>query len=182
MKTTFKFKFIMLLAVLAVAFIPTIDARVIQPVAHYLSSFTPQHIIGTSLSFAAVPLLATYVKENCTILTAELAQLTEKYGKIQILTVVIEPPTYDEDGNLTNPGEFYDFAVRRPDISLIKMLRSYAGEGNDQKYLDACVSNLIVGGAMDKLNPETGDGVVYLGVLEQMRDVLKPFDSFLSKA
>lgn len=182
MKSFFKYKFFLLLAVLAVAFAPGIDAQVIQPVAHYFSSLSADHVTKATMSLAAIPLLATYVKDNCSIPASTLAELTNKHGKLQILTVVIEPPTYDADGKLTDPGEIYNFAVRRPDISLMKMLRSYAYEDDDQKYIDACIKNLIVGGAMDKLDPETGDGMVYLGIVSQIKDVLKPYDSFLSKA
>lgn len=142
MKALFKFKFFMLLAILAVAFAPSIDAQVIQPVAHYFSSLSTEHVFAATTSFAAVPLLATFVKDNCTIPVGELAELTNKYGKLQILSVVIEPPTYNEKGELTDKGEIYNFAVKRPDIALIKMLRSYAAENDDQKYIDACIKNL----------------------------------------
>ncbi len=222
MKSTFRFKLLLLVAVMALLFAPTIDAQVIQPVAHYIASITPEHIFSATASLAVLP-LAVYVKENCTIPASELTELTGKYGKLKILTVMVEPPlnklTYtgdiynskgeiiprehliNENGyfdfagtlynkqkvpfipgelcELVDAGEFYSYAVRRPDASTVRMLVDFVEKGENQKYIDAAIKNLVVGGDLERIQT---DGVVYMGITAELKGVLKPYNSFLERA
>lgn len=222
MKSTFRFKFLLLVAVMALLFAPTIDAQVIQPVAHYIASITPEHVLSASASLAVLP-LAMYVKENRTISADELSALALKFGRIKILSVVIDAPIYnliykgiiydysgnviernrllnergnfdytgdlyDKDKNLipdnelfsiTDPGEIHYYAVRRPDAPLVRMLTVFVEKNENQKYIDACIKNLVVAGDMDLLE---SDGTVYLGLVGQIKDMMKPYQSFLEKA
>ncbi len=173
-----KFKFLLLLAIMAFAFTPFVDASIIQPATHFIQSLSPGDM-GLSVATLAVVPIALYVKQNTTITTELIQELTEKYGKIKIVTVVVEPPVYDAVGNITDTGEFYEFAFRRPDAGLIRMLTEYTQKGENQKYIDAVIKNLIVGGDKDKIE---SDGVVYLGVVSQIKDMMQPYEAFLSKA
>ncbi|MFV0501274.1 MAG: hypothetical protein ACK5MH_06775 [Bacteroidales bacterium] len=134
-----------------------------------------------TLTAMALPLmgLSAYAKENCTIPEGELQALKAKYGRIKILSVVIEPPVYDENGKLTDKGETYYFAVRRPDPGHVRMLMSYAKNGDINKYVEVAIKNLIVAGDMEALEK---DGLVYMGVSAQLDEVLKPYQSFLAGA
>jgi len=178
MKLNFRFKFLLLVAIMVLCFAPTIDAQVIQPVAHYIASFTPEHVFTGVASLAVLP-LAVYVKDNCTIPLPELAELTNKYGKIKILSVVIEAPTYDENGELIDKGEFYSFACKRPDQGTVRLMMDYAKKGDTEKYIQCFIKNIVVGGDKDVLD---NDGIVYLGLSQQVDNFLKPYESFLSKA
>lgn len=222
MKRTFGFKLFLLVAIMALCFAPAIDAQVIQPVAHYIASITPEHVFTASASLAVLP-LAVYVKENCTIPAAELAELTGKFGKLKILTVMVEPPLYkliytgdiyDAKGEhiskdrlindsgyfdfkgdlydkgkklipttdlceLVDKGEFYSYAVRRPDASMVRMLVDFVEKGENQKYIDAAIKNLVVGGDLERIQT---DGMVYMGITAELKGVLKPYNSFLEKA
>lgn len=176
-----KFKFLLLLAVMAFAFTPFVDASIIQPATHFVQNLSPGDMGLSFASLAIVPAipLGLYVKENCTIPAKELADLALKYGKIKILTVVVDPPTYNDAGELTDKGEFYSYAVRRPDAGMVRMLVDYAEKGENQKYIDAAIKNLIVGGDIELIQT---DGVVYMGITAQLKDVLRPYDTFLDKA
>ncbi len=120
--------------------------------------------------------LKEYLAENCTISKEDLSALKNKYGKIQILTVVIEEPQRDENGSVTSAGEVYYFVVRRPTQKMMRMLNSLVKD--DDKFIASAIQNLIVGGDMDALD----DGLVYLGIASQLQGVLKPYASFLTKA
>jgi hypothetical protein len=207
---------------MALFFAPVIDAHVIQPVAHYIASITPEHVFSATTSLAVLP-LAVYVKENCTIPASELADLTGKFGKLKILTVMVEPPLYkltytgdiydakgehiskdrlindsgyfDFKGDLfykdkelipttvlcemVDKGEFYSYAVRRPDASMVRMLVDFVEKGENQKYIDAAIKNLVVGGDLERIQT---DGVVYMGITAELKGVLRPYNSFLEKA
>lgn len=179
----FRFKFFLLLAVMALAFSPFVDAAVIDPVTNFVQNMSPGDM-GLSVASLAVVPIALYVKQNTTITTELIQELTAKYGKIKIVTVVVEPPSYDSDGNITDPGEFYEFAVRRPDISMVRMLMNYAKQGKTDEYLGAFIKNLVVGGDVDKLKSgdSGGDGIVYLGFATKVDEFLKPYESFLANA
>lgn len=179
MRSNFRFKFLLLVAIMALCFSPIIDAQVIQPVAHYIASFTTEHVFTGVASLASIPLLATYVKENCTILPTDLSDLVLKYGKIKVITVVIEPPIYDAEGNVTDKGEFYSYAVKRPDSSVVRILMNYAKQGKTDEYLQTFIKNLVVAGDTDTLNK---DGLVYLGFATKVDEFLKPYESFLGHA
>ena len=167
-----------MVAVMALCFAPTIDAQVIQPVAHYIASFSPERAFAASVSIAAVPLLATYVKDNCTIPLTEIAELTGKYGKIKILSVVIEPPVYTGD-EIIDKGEIYYFACKRPDQGTVRLMMDYAKKSDTEAYIKCFIKNIVVGGNVDILD---SDGIVYLGLSQQVDNFLKPYESFLSKA
>lgn len=174
-------KFLLLFAIMAFVLSPIVDASVIQPVTQFVQNISPVDAGVSLATLAVIPAipLAVYVKENCTIPVPELAELASKYGKIKILTVVVEPPVYGPGGELTDKGEFYSYAVRRPDSSMVRMLVDYAEKGENQKYIDAAIKNLIVGGDIDRIQT---DGVVYMGITAQLKDVLRPYESFLEKA
>lgn len=174
----FRFKFFLLLAVMALAFSPFVDAAVIDPVTHFVENMSFQDMGLSAVSLAVVP-LAVYVRENCSIDAAQIAELTLKYGKIKILTVVVEPPTYNDKGAITDTGEFYSYAVRRPDAGMVRMLVDFAEKGENQKYIDAAIKNLVIAGDMERIQ---SDGVVYMGITAQLKDVLRPYESFLEKA
>lgn len=120
--------------------------------------------------------LKDYLAENCTISTDDLNALKNKYGKIKIITVVIDEPVRDDDGSVIDAGEVYYFAVRRPSQKLMRMLNSLVKD--DDKFISSAVKNLVVGGDMDALD----DGLVYMGIASQLQGVLKPYQSFLTKA
>lgn len=96
--------------------------------------------------------------------TVEAAKL--KYKHVQVLTVEI-----DKD-------EQYEFLVRRPDRGLIKMLLPLAQDGKLDEFSDKAVKNLVVGGDTDSLD----DGLVFMGVVQQLQKIIAPAQSFLSKA
>ncbi len=123
-----------------------------------------------------VKTLKEYLAENCTISKDDLSALKNKYGKIQIITVVIDEPERDADGSIVNAGEVYYFAVRRPSQKLMRMLNSLVND--DDKFISSAVQNLVVGGDMDALD----DGLVYMGIASQLQGILKPYTSFLTKA
>lgn len=81
-------------------------------------------------------------------------------------------------GKELEPGELYQFLVRRPDRGLIKMLLPLAQAGKIDDFADKGVKNLVVGGDMDALE----DGLVYMGVVSQLKEMIAPAQSFLSKA
>lgn len=136
--------------------------------------------VGT-LTAMALPAVAlgAFVKDNCSISAIELEQLKAKYGKIKILSVVIEPPVFDDKGQIVDKGEIYYYAVRRPDPGHVRMLMNYAKNGDINKYIEVAIKNLIVAGDMDALEK---DGLVYMGVTAQLEEVLKPYQSFLAGA
>ena len=141
-------------------------------------NFAYEHI-EFAPALGAIPLMANIVKEQCTISAAELDALKAKYGKIKILSVVIEPPVCDDKGKVTNPGEVYYFAVRRPDQGHVRMLMDYAKKGEIDSYIKAFINNLIVAGDKEVLE---NDGLVYLGFSSKVDEYLKPYESFLSNA
>ena len=179
----FRFKFFLLLAVMALAFSPFVDAAVIDPVTHFVENMSFHDMGLSAVSLAIVP-LAVYVRENTTITPLLIEELTSKYGKIKLITVVVEPPSYNEQGELIDKGEFYEFAVRRPDISTVRMLMNYAKQGKTDEYLGAFIKNMVVGGDVDKLKSgeSGGDGIVYLGFATKVDEFLKPYESFLTNA
>jgi hypothetical protein len=165
-----------------------------------------------------------------------VTDLKLKYGKLKLITVVVEAPVYDIDkmafcdrvlfkqlgvdyvtivnselsledrlkpleglkelrddkekgaiaaelyakyqGKILEPGEQYQFLVKRPDRGLIKMLMPLAEIRAIDDFADKAVKNLIVGGDMDALD----DGIVYMGVVSQLRQMISPEKSFLANA
>lgn len=180
MKSTFKFKFkfLLLVAVLATALFSVCDAQAYSSVIHYAQNVSGEHITMATMALAVVP-LSDYVKQNCSITSDQIKELTLKHGKIKILTVVIEPPTYDNEGKLIDKGEFYSYACKRPDSGTIRMLIDLAENGNNDGYVQAVIKNLIVAGDVETI---TSDGLVYMGIIQQTRDLIKPYQSFLVNA
>ncbi|PID88685.1 MAG: hypothetical protein CSB03_00065 [Bacteroidia bacterium] len=121
--------------------------------------------------------LETYLKENRTISKEDLDALKAKHGKVKVITVVVEEPERDDDGNVVGCEAYY-FAVRRPSQSQVRMLTALAQKGDDEKFLNSAIKNLVVGGDEDALE----DGLVYMGVASQLKGLLKPYTSFLTKA
>lgn len=164
-----------------------------------------------------------------------IKDLQLKFGKIKLITVVVEPGIYDIDeltrsdkanlrrlgidvdtisnteldikdrlkpleqlsdfrddnekskiavslskysGKVVEEAEQYQFIVKRPDRGLIKMLLPLAEKGKVDEFAEKAVKNLVVGGDMDALE----DGIVYMGVIPQLRRMISPARSFLSKA
>lgn len=81
-------------------------------------------------------------------------------------------------GIVVDEGEKYQFAVRRPDRGLIKMLMPLAQQKKLDEFAEKSVRNLVVAGDMDALE----DGLVFMGVVQQMQELIAPYESFLSKA
>jgi len=174
----FRFKLLLLVAVLATAFFSFGNAQACSSVMHYASTISTDHI-GMAMAAVVIAPLSTYVKDNCTISPTELADLALKYGKIKILSVVLEAPTYDDNGVLTEPGEFYNYACRRPDQGTIRMMMDYAKQGKTEEYIECFIKNIVVAGDVEKLKT---DGLVYLGLTIEVDNFLKPYQSFLAKA
>lgn len=82
------------------------------------------------------------------------------------------------NGKELEKGEIYQFLVKRPDKGLIKMLSELARAEKYEEFNDKAIQNLVVGGDMEKLD----DGLVYVGVVEQLKPLMKHTRSFLSKA
>lgn len=81
-------------------------------------------------------------------------------------------------GKIIEEAEQYQFLVKRPDRSLIRMLLPLAEKGKVDEFAEKAVKNLVVGGDMDALE----DGIVFMGVIPQLRQMISPARSFLSKA
>lgn len=81
-------------------------------------------------------------------------------------------------GEIIEPGEQYQFLVKRPDRTLIRMLTSLGENKDYDGFNDKAIKNLVVGGDIDKLD----DGLVYVGISQQLLSLVQPEKSFLSKA
>lgn len=205
-------------------------------------------IVGATVSNAEPASAFEFVKHNAALMAAapaivsssitpELIQdVKVKYGKIKLITVVVESPVYDIDnvsfedrmalhklgidfstvinpelklderlkplealnelsetgdsttiasklkakytGKEIEPGEQYQFLIRRPDRGLIKMLLPLAQDGKLDDFSDKAVKNLVIGGDMQALE----DGLVFMGVVSQLKGMISPAQSFLSNA
>ncbi|MEI8087000.1 MAG: hypothetical protein WCG93_12370 [Paludibacter sp.] len=177
MKLT-RFRLLFLVAALMAVVFTVCDASACNSAIHFASNLSTEHVGMAVAAFTIVP-LSTFVKDNCTISHTELTELALKYGKIKILSVVIEAPSYDDNGKLTDNGEFYSYACRRPDQGTIRLMMDYAKKGNTEQYIDCFIKNIVVGGDVEKLK---SDGLVYLGLTTQVDNFLKPYESFLANA
>ena len=81
-------------------------------------------------------------------------------------------------GKVIQEGESYEFAVRRPDRGHISMLMPLAQKQEIDEFAEKAVANLVVGGDIDALD----DGLVFMGVVAKLKDVIMPGQSFLTKA
>jgi len=178
MKGHFRLNLLLLVAILATALFSCFDAQACNSVMHYASNISTDHI-GMAMAAVALVPLSKYVKDNCTITPDEIAALSVKYDKIKILTVVLESPTYDDEGNLTDKGEFYSYACRRPDQGTIRLMMGYVKKGDTDSYIECFIKNIIIAGNTDILKT---DGLVYLGLSSEVDNFLKPYQSFLEKA
>jgi len=173
-----RFNLLLCMAILMATVFTICDATACSSIIHYASNISTQHI-GMAMAAVVIAPLATYVKDNSTISPTELADLALKYGKIKILSVVLEAPTYDDNGVLTEPGEFYNYACRRPDQGTIRMMMDFAKKGKTEEYIECFIKNIVVAGDVEKLKT---DGLVYLGLSTEVDNFLKPYQSFLAKA
>lgn len=192
---------------------------------------------GTFVKENAVLMVAAPVLVSSTITPELINDLKLKYGKLKLITVVVEAPVYDIDkmafsdrvlfkqlgvdyatiintelsledrlkpieklgfitteggenakiaemlgakyqGKTIETGEQYQFIAKRPDRGLIKMLLPIAEAKQIDEFADKAVKNLIVGGDMTALD----DGLVYMGVVAQLKEIIQPAQSFLANA
>lgn len=80
-------------------------------------------------------------------------------------------------GRVLVPGEKYQFLVRRPDKGLVKMLTELGQKGSFSEFADSAVKNLVVGGDTEALE----NGTVFIGVVAEIKSMIGPAESFLSK-
>ncbi len=130
------------------------------------------------MNTAPVIVMAAPVILSASITPDLIYDMKVKYGKIKIITVVVEEAEKDDDGLEVTPPETYQFLVRRPDRGLIKMLLPLAESRKIDEFSEKAVKNLVVGGDTDKLE----DGLVFMGVVSQLRTMISPAQSFLSNA
>ncbi|MBN1987825.1 MAG: hypothetical protein JW783_00325 [Bacteroidales bacterium] len=107
-----------------------------------------------------------------------IKDLRLKFGKIKVITIIAEEAELDGEGTEITPAEQYQFLVRRPDRGLIKMLLPLVQQGKLDDFADKAVKNMVVGGDMDALE----DGIVFMGVVQHLKSMLAPAQSFLSNA
>jgi len=81
-------------------------------------------------------------------------------------------------GKEIEKAEQYQFIVKRPDRGLIKMLLPLAEKGKVDEFSEKAVKNLVIKGDLEMLE----DGIVFMGVVAQLRRMISPARSFLSKA
>lgn len=156
---------VLLVAGLTTAFLTNVD---MTPVVQGSSE-----IFGGLLVAAAPTAIIT------SSITPEMLQdLKLKYGKIKIITVVVEEEEKDKKGKVINEGEKYQFLVRRPDKGLINMLLPLAERREIDQFAEKGIKNLIVGGDMEALE----DGLVYMGVVSKLQKMIAPAASFLGNA
>lgn len=191
---------------------------------------------GQFLKDNAVLMVSAPAFVSSSITPELIADLKLKYGKLKLITVVVEAPVYDIDrvafsdrvlfkqlgvdyativnselsleerlktlealeefkdnkekwaiaatllekyqGKILEHGEQYQFLVKRPDRGLIKMLLPLAEAKKIDQFSDNAVKNLIVAGDMNSLE----DGLVYMGVVSQLKEMISPAQSFLANA
>jgi len=109
---------------------------------------------------------------------SELNALKVKYKHISIIKVVVVEEEKDGNGHVTEEEESYEFAVRRPDRGHISMLMPLAQKQEIDEFADKAVKNLVVGGDTEALE----DGLVFMGVVAQLKSVIMPAASFLTRA
>lgn len=114
---------------------------------------------------AALELLKEFKGVDATELSDEFEMIAaELYDKYQ--------------GKEIEKGEIYQFLVKRPDRGLIKMLGELGRQEKYEEFNDKAIKNLVIEGDMEALD----DGLVYMGVVEQFKPLMKHARSFLSKA
>lgn len=101
-----------------------------------------------------------------------------KTGKIDDEKVKIADLIPDLSGEVICEAEQYQFLVRRPDRGLVKMLLPLAEQGKVDDFADRAVKNLVIEGDMQALD----DGIVYMGVVSQLKEMIAPAQAFLANA
>lgn len=180
----------------------------IAPVAIVSTNITPELIKDMQIKFGKIKVITVVVEQavydideipfndrvafkelgiDFTIILDKNLDLKERLKPLELLSEFRDNASkYDKAIELANkytgkelePGELYQFLVRRPDRGLIKMLLPLAQAGKIDDFADKGVKNLVVGGDMDVLE----DGLVYMGVVSQLKEMIAPAQSFLSKA
>jgi hypothetical protein len=135
--------------------------------------------VGHQLHANAGALVASAAIISASITPEMINDAKLKYLHVQLLTIRVTSETLDASGAVVTPAEQYQFIVRRPDRSLIKMLLPLAGDTSQlDVFADSAVKNLIVGGDMAALD----DGLVFMGVVSQLKDLIQPASAFLETA
>jgi hypothetical protein len=180
----------------------------VAPVAIVSTNITPELIKDLQIKFGKIKVITVVVEQavydideipfndrvafkelgiDFTIILDKNLDLKERLKPLELLSEFRDNASkYDKAIELANkytgkelePGELYQFLVRRPDRGLIKMLLPLAQAGKIDDFADKGVKNLVVGGDMDALE----DGLVYMGVVSQLKEMIAPAQSFLSKA
>lgn len=101
-----------------------------------------------------------------------------KSGKIDSEKMKIADLIPDLSGEVISEAEQYQFLVRRPDRGLVKMLLPLAEQGKVDDFADRAVKNLVIEGDMQALD----DGIVYMGVVSQLKEMIAPAQAFLANA
>ena len=140
----------------------------------------PSHILSyiQQQNTTEVILMAAPIIVSASISQQLIDDLKLKYQKIKIITVVVEEAESDAEGKEIKPAEQYQFIVRRPDRTLIKLLLPLAEQRKIDEFSEKAVKNLVVAGDMDALD----DGLVFMGVVSQLKQMISPAQSFLSNA
>lgn len=180
----------------------------VAPVAIVSTNITPELIKDLQIKFGKIKVITVVVEQavydideipfndrvafkelgiDFTIILDKNLDLKERLKPLELLSEFRDNASkYDKAIELANkytgkelePGELYQFLVRRPDRGLIKMLLPLAQAGKIDDFADKGVKNLVVGGDMEALE----DGLVYMGVVSQLKEMIAPAQSFLSKA
>jgi len=148
--------------------------------ASFMTNVDMTHVVeGLSDNIGGLIIAAAPTAIITSSITPEMLQDWKlKFGKIKIITVVVEDEEKDKDGNVVNEGEKYQFVVRRPDKGLINMLLPLAERREIDQFAEKGIKNLIVGGDMEALE----DGLVYMGVVSKLQKMIAPAASFLGNA
>lgn len=102
-----------------------------------------------------------------------LAACMEDAKKREIVKLL--PPL---TGELLEEAEHYQFLVKRPDRSTMKIMQDAARKGDVEKANDVAVKNLVIGGDMDALE----NGIVYADLCTKLGEFMQVHKSFLSRA
>lgn len=115
---------------------------------------------------------------NIFILQNRQLPIEERLEELKKLDSISEEIRPNLTGEIIDEGERYQFVARRPDRGHVKMLLPLAERKEIDQFADKAVTNLIVGGDMDALN----DGLVFMGVVTQLKSLVQPASSSLENA
>jgi len=157
-------------------FIPILSLLFVSVAASFA---TTAEALPTVSSIVEVTMASSPLVFYSANVTPEIIQeLRIKFGKLKVITVVAEDAEYDEEGTQLEEPERYQFIVKRPDRGLAQMLLTLAQKREIDKFAEVAVKNLIVGGDTEALK----DGLVYMGVVTQLKSMVAPAQAFFSKA